>query len=136
MPLADTRVLLLALFLLMTGASTAATLQGSEWRPLLIEDLSIAEDVDIFVQFRSKGRLAGFAGCNRLIAQYSTEGSHIFIGPVALTRRFCGEPAMRFEAALASALERSRSFHRDRARLVLFDNDGHPILELRQTDWD
>jgi heat shock protein HslJ len=120
----------------LTGAVSAAGLQGSEWKPVALGDMLLTGDSQAFIQFRSKGRLLGSGGCNRLMAEYSVSGRHIFIGPVAGTRMYCGEEQMGVEANLISALERARTFERDRTRLVLFDAGGAPILELRQTDWD
>jgi heat shock protein HslJ len=114
----------------------AVSLQGSEWQPLLIGEDKVPDDTAAFIQFRSKGRLQGHSGCNRLFAEYQTEANRILVGPVAATRRLCAEDIMRREAALAAALENARTWHRDRIRLVLFGADGTPILELRQTDWD
>ena len=122
--------------LLVAADVPAAALQGSEWKPLLIADQPVPEETEAFVQFRSKGRLVGFSGCNRLFAEYRTDGDDIFVGPVAATRRQCADSVMQREAALARALEDARTFHRDHIRLVLFDSAGAPILELRQTDWD
>jgi heat shock protein HslJ len=120
----------------LAGLAQATSLQGSEWQPLRIGGLAVPEDSSAFVQFRSKGRLVGFSGCNRLMAEYRAGEGVIFIGPVAATRMRCAEPVMRREAALANALGQARSYRRDGARLVLFDADGSPGLEMRQTDWD
>jgi heat shock protein HslJ len=118
-----------------TGAH-AAPLQGSEWKPLLIGDNPVAEASQAFIQFRSKGRLVGHGGCNRLFAEYQAGDGHIFIGPVAATRMACPEDLMTTEAALAQALEQARSYQRMQTKLVLFGSDGKPLLEMRQTDWD
>ena len=122
--------------LLMSPDIQAITLRGSEWRPVQIGEAAVPESISAFVQFRSKGRIHGYGGCNRLFAEYQVEGGRIFIGPVAATRRVCAQDVMAQEAALARALEGARTFQRYRIRLVLFDKDGIPILELRQTDWD
>ena len=62
------------------------------------------------------------------------------VGPVTATRMACSADVMMREAALVTALENAlenaRTYQRARIRLVLFDMDGIPILELRQTDWD
>jgi heat shock protein HslJ len=114
----------------------AMTLQGSEWKPLLINGEAVPEETSAFIQFRSKGRLEGYSGCNRLFSEYEVDANHILIGPVAATRRACADSVMLREAALATALEQARTWYRERIRLVLFDAEGRPILEMRQTDWD
>jgi len=118
------------------GGIHAASLQGSEWKPLRMGSIAVPEASSAFVQFRSKGRLEGHSGCNRIFAEYEADDGHIFIGPVAATRMACEESLMTLEAALAMALENARTYRRMMTGLVLFDQDGNPILELRQTDWD
>jgi len=122
--------------LLWVGNVHAASLQGSEWKPLRMGGMAVPEASSAFVQFRSKGRLEGHSGCNRIFAEYEAQDGYIFVGPVAATRMACEEGLMATEAALATALENARSYQRMRTRLVLFDQDGTPILEMRQTDWD
>jgi heat shock protein HslJ len=122
--------------LLWIGNVHAASLQGSEWKPLRMGSMAVPEASSAFVQFRSKGRLEGHSGCNRMFAEYEADDGHIFVGPVAATRMACEESLMATEAALAAALEDARTYRRMRTSLVLFDHDGNPILEMRQTDWD
>lgn len=114
----------------------ATSLAGTEWKPVRMGALEVPKASSAYVQFRSKGRLTGYSGCNRLQAQYVADDGSIFIGPVAATRMMCAETVMTREVALAAALERSRTFRRQQTELVLYDAGGQPILELRQTDWD
>jgi heat shock protein HslJ len=122
--------------LLSFNCVQSAPLQGSEWKPVMIGETVVPEAASAFVRFGSKGRLLGYSGCNRLFADYQVDEGHVFIGPVAATRMACSEDVMMLEAALVTALENARTYQRARIRLVLFDMDGIPILELRQTDWD
>ncbi len=122
--------------LLSFNGVQSAPLQGSEWKPVMIGETAVPEAASAFVQFGSKGRLQGYGGCNRLFAEYQVDAGHIFIGPVAATRMLCAAEVMTREAALVTALENARTYQRVRILLVLFDMDGIPILELRQTDWD
>jgi len=126
---------LLSLICLMSNAE-AALLTGSEWKPLRMGALEVPTESSAFVQFRSQGRLVGFTGCNRMFAEYEASDGTIFVGPVAATRMACAESVMRRESALAAALENARTYRRAGVSLVLFDADGEPILEMRQTDWD
>jgi heat shock protein HslJ len=43
---------------------------------------------------------------------------------------------MALEMAFFSALERAKSFRRDKTKLVLFDASGKEQASLIQTDWD
>ena len=126
--------LLAAQFFLGTAQSTP--LQGSEWKPVRMGEIAVPEESTAFVQFRSKGRLEGHGGCNRLFAQYQVDDGHIFVGPVATTRMACAQGLMEREAELAAALENARTYQRLKTRLVLFDSEARPVLEMRQTDWD
>ena len=130
------RYLVSALAIAGSVGAGASTLQGSEWKPELINGEPVPQETSAFIQFRSKGRLEGYSGCNRLFSEYETSINQILIGPVAATRRACVDSVMQREAALATALEQARTWYRERIRLVLFDAEGTPILELRQTDWD
>jgi heat shock protein HslJ len=122
---------------LLIGNVQSAPLQGSEWRPVRMDEISVPQEFSAFVQFRSKGRLAGFSGCNRLFAEYQVDSTgQIFVGPVAATRKVCPASVMERERALAAALENARSYQRRNTVLVLFDSDARPVLEMRQTDWD
>ena len=114
----------------------AISLAGTEWKPLRMGDMPVPDNTSAYIQFRSKGRLTGFSGCNRLMAEYAVDGDTIFIGPVGATRKMCADSVMLREAALATALEQARTFRRQTTELVLFDAAGLPILEMRQTDWD
>lgn len=131
-----TRPVLLCALALTTSPAYPASLTGTEWKPTRIGELAMPAETEAFVQFRSKGRLSGLTGCNRILAQYTASGGVIFIGPVAATRMACAESVMSRELALVQALEQARTYRRETADLVLFDADGQPILELRQTDWD
>jgi len=122
--------------LMWFGTALSAPLHGSEWTPLLIGETAIPQASSIFVQFRGEGRLQGYGGCNRLFAEYMENDGCISIGTVAGTRMACDELVMQREAALIGALEKTRSYRRMRTRLMLFDEDRVPLMELRQTDWD
>lgn len=138
MPISIFRSTLFGLVAMMvcSAESTAGALRGTEWRPTRMGELEVPAASSAFIQFRTRGRLNGFSGCNRLFAEYEVTGDAIFIGPVAATRKACAESVMTREARLATALERARIFQRDGTRLVLFNEQHEPILEMRQTDWD
>jgi heat shock protein HslJ len=120
----------------LTGAVCASGLQGSEWKPVALGNMLFTEETPAFIQFRSEGRLVGYGGCNRLQAEYSIADGQLSIGPVASTRMFCGDELMGLERELIGALERTRTFERQRTELILYDQSGTPVLQLRQTDWD
>jgi heat shock protein HslJ len=97
---------------------------------------AVSPEARLFVQFKSAGRLAGHGGCNRFFGQYKISGNEISIGPVGATRMACAEPVIAREMAFFSALERAKSFRRDKTKPVLFDASGKEQASLIQTDWD
>ncbi len=130
---------LLTAGLLVLSSGVAAeepTLAGSEWRPVALGELTLPEDVDVFVQFRGEGELGGFGGCNRFFGTWQVDGDAITIGPLGATRMACPPPLMEHEAALFAALEAASGFERDRIDLRLFDEEGNELARFAQTDAD
>jgi heat shock protein HslJ len=131
-------IFLLTAFILIFPSTPhgAVNLAGSEWRPSRIATSAVSPEARLFVQFKSAGQLAGHGGCNRFFGQYKISGNEISIGPVGATRMACAEPVIAREMAFFSALERAKSFRRDKTKPVLFDASGKEQASLIQTDWD
>ena len=121
---------------LLGTAACAAGLEGSEWRPTQLGAAAVPQDGSIFVQFKSEGRLAGNGGCNGFFGGYEISGDRLEIGPLGATRMSCPPPIMDLEMSFLSMLETAKSFQRDRAVMVLFDDSGSEIARFAQTDWD
>lgn len=121
---------------MMVAAACAAGLEGSAWRPTLLGAATVPRDGALFVQFKSEGRLAGNGGCNGFFGSYKTSEDTLEIGPLGATRMSCPRPIMDLETAFLSMLESARTFRRDRAVMVLFDQSGSEIARMAQTDWD
>jgi putative lipoprotein len=121
-----------------TAAATSqeSALAGSEWRPVRIGNAAVPQSAEIYVQFRSQGKLSGRSGCNRLSGSYRVAADSIRIGPLASTRMACAPEIMKLEAAFLAALESAATFRRDGARLALRDRNGTEVSQLQQTDWD
>ena len=133
-----TRIFLLTAFILIIPSAlhSSINLAGSEWRPSRIGTSEVSPKAGMFVQFKSAGKLAGHGGCNRFFGQYKISGNEISIGPLGATRMACSEPVMALELAFFSALEGTKSFRRDKTKLVLFNASGTEQTRLIQTDWD
>ncbi len=130
---------LLTAGVLLLSPSVAAeepALAGSEWRPVALGEVTLPDDVDVFVQFRGEGELGGFGGCNRFFGTWQIDGDAIAIGPLGATRMACPPPLMVHEAALFAALEAARRFERDRIDLRLLDGEGNELARFAQTDAD
>jgi heat shock protein HslJ len=124
------------LTLLSATTAGAAELAGSEWRPVRLGAAAWADDAGVFVRFGGDGQIAGSAGCNRFTGRYALADDTIEIGPLAATQMACPEPVMARERLLFEALERARSFLRNRTELTLADQQGREIAFFVQTDWD
>jgi len=132
------RIFLLTSFILTIPSAlhSSTNLAGSEWRPSWIGTSEVSLKAGMFVQFKSAGKLAGHGGCNRFFGQYKISGNEIRIGSLGATRMACAEPIMALEMAFFSALEETKSFRRDKTKLVLFNASGAEQTRLIQTDWD
>ena len=126
----------LALALALASCATAATLEGSEWRPTEIGGVNVPDGSEIFVRFEADGRLVGHGGCNRFFGAYNLEGNRIEIGALGTTRMACQEGVMKSEARFQQALGNARKFERDGIELSLTGEAEESLVLFRQTDAD
>jgi heat shock protein HslJ len=131
-----TLALALALPVPASLAQGSDPLAGSEWRPVEIAGTPTPEDIEVFLQFRAEGAVAGSGGCNRFTGSYTIEDASLAFSPLAATMMMCPEPQMLVERRLLDALAAVRGFARDRVDLVLSDADGAPLVVLIQSDAD
>lgn len=107
-------------------------LLGREWR---IEDMAgrgVIDSSHASLQFLADGHLAGSATCNRMAANYESEGSSLTISPVATTMMACPEALMNQEQAFLALLEKVQSYRvDDTGALVLTTSDGKTITARR-----
>jgi heat shock protein HslJ len=68
-------------------------------------------------------RAGGWTGCNAWTASYTLDGDAVTLGPVAVTRGACPEPAGSLEAAFLDDLERVAAWSTDA-------DEADPDLEL------
>ena len=110
-------------------AADAGRLAGSEWG-------FTGKDTP-FVRFEADQKIAGHGGCNRFFGRYrpGSDGA-IRIGPLAATKKHCGDAVMRAETAFLGALEAARRYQRKNHRLQMFDAVGSELLDLVHRDWD
>ncbi len=121
---------------LSTGSKAAATLAGSEWRPIEVEGAAIEGAPEVFLQFRGEGKVTGHGGCNRFFGSFTLDGDRIEFGPFGATRKACPQPVMDREREFLDTLEKTTTFVRDRIRLSLFDSACNVAMKLIQTDPD
>jgi heat shock protein HslJ len=103
------------------------SLAGSEW--------GFKDGTDRFVQFGSNGEMRGSGGCNNFFGTYDLNGSQLTIGPIAATKKYCGD-RMAGETKFLNALQNAHRIEATHFVLNLFDKDGDKLLELSRRDWD
>ncbi len=79
---------------------------------------------------RGERRVAGYAGCNRLIGAYELDGQSITFKQMALTRMAC--PDMKYENAFGKALEATRTWKIAGPNLEFFDENGRVVARFEE----
>lgn len=120
----------------LASSAAAQTLAGSEWGPVEIAGAAFEPFSETFLRFEQDGRVIGNGGCNSLRGQFVTNGNAILFGPAAMTRMACREAISKQEATFVLALQAARLFERDGVNLMLSDNEGNVVMQLRQRDPD
>lgn len=110
--------------------ANSADLAGSEW--------GFDKPVEQFMKFSGKGQVSGHAGCNRFFGSFSIEKhkSRINIGPLASTKKACGQSVMKAESSFLKKLETTQTYKRNARSLDLFDESGALLLSLAWRDFD
>ena len=105
-------------------------LDGTSWRAVSIDGVSIPEDVDVTMNFGTDKSVSGLAGCNNYRVQnVRTEGGVAFT-QIAATRKLCPEPQMSTENLFVDALSRVSNFRHNRdGQLIVFGRDTVILLD-------
>lgn len=72
----------------------------------------------------TEGQLTVFTGCNSGGASVTVDADAIAVGPLRLTRKACGSPAMQIEARVATLLDGDVPYRLDGDRLTLGPEDA------------
>lgn len=123
-----------ALFAATSARAADLDLAGTDWRVAAIDDFGLPVGVEASLSFDEGGGIAGDSGCNRVIGSYEQSGSTLTVGPTGTTMMACPEPAMETQQRYVAALEATRSFRTEGARLMLLDGDGTPVMTLVRDD--
>jgi heat shock protein HslJ len=125
------RIFLLACLMLPAPLALAqeSPLAGSEW------GTGVAVDTR-FVRFGSGGKVNGSGGCNSFMGSYTADGVNLKVGPLATTRKMCGEARMARETAWLDMLARTDSYRAGDNQLRLMDADNKEIITLKRRDFD
>lgn len=109
------------------AASSVASLEG-EWTLLTLNGAPLLPDSTINATFED-GQISGHSGCNSYGGPYTSTGSRLRFGMVAMTMMAClDEDVMAQEQAYAEALSNVAKFRLEGDRLELLDKSGTAIL--------
>lgn len=122
--------------LITLNPAFSGELIGSEWRPTLIGKLSIPEKANIFVQFKTDGKILGSGGCNRFFGTYDITENKIKFSPFGATRMACEKSVMDLEMTFMMVFEEISAFEKDGINLTFFNTQGQPVIQLVQADRD
>ena len=95
---------------------------------------SVLAGSTITAEFGKDGKLSGNSGCNSYNGPYTTTGSQIKIGPLASTRKACGDPAgfMEQDVQYLAALESAATYKIEGTTLEMRTEDGALAAEYRK----
>ena len=111
------------------GGDPADLLTGDAWRITALGDAELIEPERMSLNFFSPGRVAGSAGCNRLVGGFTLTGEGLSFGQMASTMMACPEPLMAQERRMLDALEQVAAFDMDgRGTLRLLGEDRATVL--------
>lgn len=109
-----------------------ATLAGSVWNVVDVKGIGLKQADQVKLQFVSATEVAGFGGCNSFTGRAEFSGSALKFGPIAATQRACAPQAMAEESMYFSALGKVRSARGENGQLVLLDESGSALVNLRR----
>lgn len=119
----------------LTGCSESQDLAGSGWRVDSLGEAGVVVEAVITLNFGDDGRVVGETGCNSFNGPYDTDGDAISIGPLAVTRAACPDPARAaMEAAYLVALDGAERYSIDEHVLTLFGAEDRVLVELARFD--
>lgn len=112
-------------------ASPTPTIKGTSWLVTSIHGTPVLAGAQPTVDFGGDLTVSGSTGCNRFTGSYTTSGSTLAVGPVAMTMMACTEVGvMEQETAFSQALSAASSFRGDSEQLELLDKSGEVLLVL------
>jgi heat shock protein HslJ len=122
---------------LFTYRAATASLPGTRWAVTGVnngrggvESNSLTEALT--ASFDDNGSFAGFGGCNQLSGPYTVASAgNVSIGPLASTRKTCGDAVDRTESEYEAALSRVATYELHGGDLTLRDRQGATQVTAR-----
>jgi heat shock protein HslJ len=109
-------------------SQSGASLEGTTW---LLDTGALGGDYspDVTSTLRLlSGQANGSGGCNLFTGTYTLDGRDLSFGPLASTRRACGEAETLVEKAVFDRLAQVQTFSVDGEQLRLADSGGTTVL--------
>lgn len=127
---------------LILFASCSSTKNGSSTQPSLFqkwelmalngEKLQLKTEKPVYIEFRKEdSRIGGTAGCNTFFATYTLKDSDLSFSPIAGTKMYCGEEAMKIESDYLKALAAVTGYQFDKSELVL-KNGNEEVARFKE----
>jgi len=111
-----------------------ADLEGVSW--ILTQMTTVGgqtEIVQVGVSAEFDGSaISGTSGCNRYHASYEAQGSSISFGPIAGTKKLCGDPEDGTETRYLQLLADVGSYRISGRSMSMNDQSGTPVLQFSQ----
>ena len=124
---------------ILTYKAQSQQLVGTSWTVLAYNNgkqavVSVLGTPTLTAVFGRDGNVTGFAGCNNYNATYKATAPKISIGPVASTKKECGEPAgvMDQEGQYLAALQTAATYRVDGTRLEMRTAAGALAAEFQR----
>jgi heat shock protein HslJ len=87
-------------------------------------------DTTITLAFGAEGDLSGDASCNTYNGSYTVNGNLFSVGPLATTRKSCGEDVDAQEQAYLTALQSAATFEISGNQLIIYDAGRQEVLRF------
>ncbi|UZK68816.1 META domain-containing protein [Sphingomonas sp. S1-29] len=117
---------------LMDDVASAAALQSGEWKVETVAGSDVSADSNATLLFAADGKLSGNASCNRLIANYVTEGGMLAISDVGTTRMTCSAALMEQERRLVELLAGVSGYQIDAAGTLTLTSQSGAVVVARR----
>jgi heat shock protein HslJ len=111
-------------------ASAPASLQGSSWVAVEIDNAGVLDRVRSTLAFQPDGRVAGSTGCNQYTAPVQAGEAVLRIGAAGVTRRACDGSIMDQELRFVTALSAVAAYRLEGSQLLLLDEAGRTRVRL------
>lgn len=111
------------------------SMAGSAWMTLYVQDVGPVVDPKPYLQWMQSSRIVGSGGCNRFRGEAHLQGKEqLRFSALAATRMACMPEPGGQEDKFFKALELTRQARLEGEDLILLDQSGKVLAQLRRTD--